>query len=919
MSIAETWRTLRERVDGRNARLVSELRAAWEAMSGLLSRQVETLRQIPESPADGDFQALGVIFESCGSKLLLEPAAEYRRMNPQQRVLSAFDDYDRGIADIIRTMPEFVTVSGSGWSEIIGIEGMGLRDRCRLWILRSEERVVFRQNLLRGYGVRVSERNAIQGRLLQAFAEMTLELLTPWQTLLQIRLPALLPDPVKGGRAAEESSAMARRIERYSKQTRRALSELESWLLRHPSDFANCFPMRTRPEKRAAGSEGDFRYQHFWARQARAVEAHLDVHTKLAGAERAIITSARKTLDSLGLEHDALLKELDDVVLWLKNWQPHRQSAFPPAHAEIATATVRLKAWRQTVDRILLQLPESVEVSTSVTIRPRLRPRWSRLAPRATVQHSFDREGVGVARDGLEQLEQQHQSIIREIERAREVVGFAFESARSGESSDLQIEQEGIANALSLLEFHQEHVRELPPGVEQSFLTALSATFLRMHTALSEGQWGLLRQAARYGIPVAARAFLKGAKIWSREGAAYAIRLGNRAFRELLIRVGWISPPTTRVPHAIAREYLSRTLGGESRLDQLPMIYQRLFRLVPVEDPRFLVGREEELTAIAEAQQLWQQGHDAAALIVGERGSGKTSLINCALRSAITGVEVVRGEFSGRITQHDEMYGFLAALFGVQPSSLEQHLLSTRRVIVLEEIERTFLRRMQHYGAIRALVNLISKTSRQNLWIVSTNYFAFRLLNAAIRLDPHFSHRINAMAVETAHVKEAILMRHHLSGLRLQFAPRPQAARYTERLRRMAGIESNPEDEFFDLLHREAGGVFRSAFALWHRYIERVEAGALYLRYPSAPHFESVLKELSEADMLTLAAILQHGSLTHREHSIVFRIDEVVSNAWMDNLLARELIEAEPGREGMRVVPEAGEIVRQSLFQRNLG
>jgi hypothetical protein len=436
---------------------------------------------------------------------------------------------------------------------------------------------------------------------------------------------------------------------------------------------------------------------------------------------------------------------------------------------------------------------------------------------------------------------------------------------------------------------------------------------------LSEGQWGLLRQAARYGVPAMARVFLRAAKNQSREGVRQTARLGGNAFREVLIRIGWISPPTTRVTHVIAREYLSHTLGGESRLEQLPMIYQRLFRLVPVEDPRFLVGRQEELAALAEAQQLWRQGHDAAALIVGERGSGKTSLINCALQSAIADAEVVRGEFSGRITQHQEMYEFLARLLGAQTESLEKDLLSKRRVIVLEEMERTFLRRMQHYGAIRALINLISKTSRQNLWIVSTNYFAFRFLNASVRLDPYFSHRINAMAVEPLHLKEAILMRHHLSGLRLQFAPRPETGPYAERLRRMAGIENDPEDEFFDLLHRESGGVFRSAFALWHRYIERVEAGILYLRYPAAPHFEGVLKELNDVDMFTLAAMLQHGSLTPLEHSIIFRIDEVISNVWMANLLARELIEPDPGREGLRVVPEAGEIIRQTLFRRNLG
>ncbi|MBI4472766.1 MAG: ATP-binding protein [Acidobacteria bacterium] len=827
------------------------------------------------------------------------------------------------VEDIIRTMPEYVTVSGPQWRQIIGPEGLGLVDHTRLRMRRSDERAAFRQSLLEGFQVRLSKRKAIEGRLLKVFGEMTLEALTPWLAMLRLWLPALAPGPAPEAEPAAEAMGVRQRVDAYSKHATRALSELESWLRRNPAGIANRFPMRPAPPKGGSYLErrlaGGFRRRQFWARQARAVESHLDVQARLAAAEKAMIGAARTMLTSLEQEHQALLKELDSVVSWLRNRQQNQQSPFPPAQADIVAAAARVSAWKQGMEQILHRIPESIEVSFHVFTRPRLRPPWTTLAPRSAFQESFGKEGVAVTREGLGQLELQHQGIVREIERAREVVAFARETARADEGNELRIEREGISNALSLLEFHREHVQEAPPGVEESFVAALSATFLRTHTVLSEGQWGLLRQAALHGVPAAIRTLLRVARNRSREGLREAARLAGKAVRELVIRIGWISPPTTRVPHVIARGYLSRTLGGESRVEQLPMIYQRLFRLVPVEDIRFLIGRQEELAALAEAQQLWQQGHNAAALIVGERGSGKTSLINCALQSAIADAEVVRGEFSGRLTHHEEMYAFLAHLIGVDPGSLEKELQARRRVIVLEEMERAFLRRMQHYGAVRALINLISKASRQNLWIVSTNYFAFRFLNAAIRLDPHFSHRINAMAVEPEHMREAILMRHHLSGLRLQFAPRPEAEPYAERLRRMAGIESDPDAEFFDLLHREAGGVFRSAFALWRRYIERVEAGVLYLRYPAAPRFESVLRGLNDVDMYTLAAILQHGSLTPHEHSVIFRIDEAKSNAWMDNLLARELIEPDPGRVGLRVAPEAGEIVRQTLFQKNLG
>jgi hypothetical protein len=324
------------------------------------------------------------------------------------------------------------------------------------------------------------------------------------------------------------------------------------------------------------------------------------------------------------------------------------------------------------------------------------------------------------------------------------------------------------------------------------------------------------------------------------------------------------------------------------------------------------------MNALAEARHLWELKRDSAVIIVGERGSGKTSLLNCAVQSTLGGLEIIRSDFSKRLTLKEDMYAFLGGLLNIEPQAVENTLSCGSRVVILEELERTFLRRVGQFDALRALLNLISKTSKHTLWVISTNYFAFRLLNAAVRLDPHFSYRINAMAVDRNHLREAILMRHNLSGLRLRFAPAPEHGSYAREVRRMVGVEADLETEFFDVLYRESGGVFRTAFALWQRYIDRAEAGILYMRYPAAPRFEDIINSLSDLDLFTLAAILQHGSLTPSEHSVVFQIGQATSNAWLDNLLARELIEPDPGREGFRVVPEAGEVVRRTLFSRNV-
>ena len=91
---------------------------------------------------------------------------------------------------------------------------------------------------------------------------------------------------------------------------------------------------------------------------------------------------------------------------------------------------------------------------------------------------------------------------------------------------------------------------------------------------------------------------------------------------------------------------------------------------------------------------------------------------------------------------------------------------------------------------------------------------------------------------------EAILQRHTLSGLRLQFAPSPPGAARIRRLRRFFGLELAPQQIFFDALYRQSEGLFRSAFELWLGSIERIEGGVVYMLQPLDPSYSRLEAEL---------------------------------------------------------------------------
>jgi hypothetical protein len=911
--MAAVWNRLADELAECRTRLHGELCAVRDDLSALVSQQLARLTALSTDRPGGSLEQIATVYREQARPLLFAAHDAFQRLRPQQRVLTALDDYDRSIDQLIFALPETISRGEPGWTDLTRHVSRTRLVRLRL---RGRDQVV-RSAILYGAQRHRRARRRIDGRLLCALGHLSLELLTPWDVLRRMWLwPASQADD-------DAHTALMHAQQRLAVQSGaadRALNELDGWLAAMPSQLVS--RLDTSNARATARLElltaRDDRRREFLGRQARAVDTDLMLETTLTRTETALIEAALDARQSIAREHRDLLDELDALVSKLDAWQPGDPSLFATAGTDIIPGATRARTWLLAADTIVSRLPDSTEVSAHLAARPGPRRSWTTQSPRAIVHDAIEAEAIPRMEQGLEALERQHRNVVLQIERAREVVSFAREAAQSG-SGEPQIEREGIENARRLLHFHRLQVPDIPSGVEPALASGLLAAFERAHRLLDEGQFGVLQQAARHGAANLTQVVWQRAATQAHDAVEAIVQLGGRFYRRALVGIGWMPAPPVRGSHVRARGYLTRTLGAESKVEHLPLIYQRLFQLTPVEDPRFLIGRQEELSAIAEARALWEQGREAGVLIVGARGSGKTSLINCALQRVLAGLPVVRSDFVERLTTGDEMYRFLGRLLEVSPDAVDTALTSTPRVIVLEELERTFLRRTNGYGAVRSLLGLISRTARQTLWIISVNQSCFRLLNAALRLEPHFSHQINAMAVEQAHLREAVLLRHNLSGLRLRFDLPSDQGSYVRRLLRATGMQLDVEDEFFGALYRQSGGVFRTAFAFWHRYIDRADGGVLYMKFPTRPAYEPVIGSLDIVDLFTLTALLQHGSLTAAEHSVVFQVEETRSRSWLDNLLARELIEPDPGRYGFRVIPEAAQIIRETLFRRNLG
>jgi hypothetical protein len=359
-------------------------------------------------------------------------------------------------------------------------------------------------------------------------------------------------------------------------------------------------------------------------------------------------------------------------------------------------------------------------------------------------------------------------------------------------------------------------------------------------------------------------------------------------------------------------------MHDEDATKDLPTLYRRLFRLQPVEDPRFLIGRQAELAALEEARHWWEEGKSVSVLVVGARGSGKTSLLNCAAATMFQSADPLRGQFIERLTREEQLHGFLRTFVGVPDGDdLREALTSCRRVLMVEELERTFLRHMNGFEALRALLRLVSQSWKSTLWIFAINQAAYEFLNATAELGRYFTHRINATSVNLEHLRSAILMRHNLSGLRLQFAAPGQNSAGAGR-QNYVGSEQDVSEQFFDALYRESDGIFRAAFESWQRHIERVEGGVLYMRHPTRPDYQPLTAQLTLPDSFLLQSIFLHGMLSVEDAAQVLGIPAEQGRSQTDRLLALGILEPEPGAPALRIRPEAGQMVRDHLHRQNL-
>ena len=310
----------------------------------------------------------------------------------------------------------------------------------------------------------------------------------------------------------------------------------------------------------------------------------------------------------------------------------------------------------------------------------------------------------------------------------------------------------------------------------------------------------------------------------------------------------------------------------------LPDGYHQIFTLEPIDSDEFLVGREADLQTIAAAARRFDAGQPAAIAIIGEKGSGKTSLVRAAVRRVLPGRPLHSIELHRLVTRTEDLVAALQAAFGrndveslTELAELLRH--GPPQVAIIEDAHRLFHRRVGGFDALRAFLVFIADTKPNVLWITTMDQYAWAYLDQVVGIGRYFEVVIRTTDLPSAVIEQAILARHEVSGYALRFEPGERLVQ-SRRFGAPAGGRTRQAEArraFLAELTRIAEGNVFVALFTWLRSIAAVEAHTLVLRGPRAID-ASFPQELPPDALHTAAAVILHDGLGVEEHAACFQL-----------------------------------------------
>ncbi|WP_143524976.1 hypothetical protein [Labilibacter marinus] len=302
-----------------------------------------------------------------------------------------------------------------------------------------------------------------------------------------------------------------------------------------------------------------------------------------------------------------------------------------------------------------------------------------------------------------------------------------------------------------------------------------------------------------------------------------------------------------------------------STTDKLPFLYQRLFKLEPVEGGYLYFKRSAEINNLKQAYNNWLKGRFANIAITAEKGAGTTSIINYVLKDSQLPFTCVNFQEFNNIYRQDEFIFTLSEIMDLTPLNEVElfidELNNTKGIIVLEGLQYAYLKKVDGFETLKLLFEIISKTNKNIFWICTCTLHAWNYLNKAISIEEYFGHVIRLGEFSNVEMVDIVKKRHQVSGYSLVYLKSKEDV-LNKKLSKLnqEEVQNYLEKQYFEVLNSIAKGNITIAFIFWLRSIKRIEKNTLYINSMSDFNI-SFIRELKQDKLFCLYAILLHDGL----------------------------------------------------------
>ena len=328
-------------------------------------------------------------------------------------------------------------------------------------------------------------------------------------------------------------------------------------------------------------------------------------------------------------------------------------------------------------------------------------------------------------------------------------------------------------------------------------------------------------------------------------------------------------------------DYLTET---EKAIDKLPFIYQRLFKPEPLSTFELFTDRPEELEKIKTAYTRWKSGKFAPTVIIGEKGWGKTSLINRFLKLKLTTEEIIKFQ-PDPLMKMEDLYKEILASTSVKDQPEEgDDLALKRKIVVLDGLERLFEARINGFQVMTSLLHHISKSNSSFFWIITCHLHAWQYLDKTLSVSDYFGYHIKLADFTSEALMKTIERRHSISGYRLMFLPETQKkALISFKKQTDFGDQELLRTEYFTRMHKIVKGNLAQAFLFWMRSTAHVTEDSVYLEYLSSEIF-NFLGSMSDSKLMMLKYIVLQNGLNIENFALLMRLSPEKSRLYLDQL-----------------------------------